>query len=137
MHKTQAVGKAPAAPTTIPNMNASLTYLQQVQERFDPQSDTYMEFLRILHGFLKSFRGDIEEAVAKAKATPTEGSQDSATEATESAAEGATAPQENVAEKRNRLFTETLGKIRELFAGHDDLVQGFEAFLPEDFEKKD
>jgi hypothetical protein len=51
---------------------------------------------------------------------------------------GATASQESpedVAKRRNERTTKALEDVKALFAGHDDLIKGFEEFLPNPSEK--
>ncbi|KAH8201377.1 hypothetical protein TruAng_004460 [Truncatella angustata] len=108
-----------------PNMNRSLDYLNQ--KTFSADSETYQEFLKILKEYYDAFRSDIEEVVAKHKA----------------AKEGPTAETastdgspDDVSKKRAERTTQALEDVKKLFAGHDDLIKGFEEFLPNP-EKQD
>ncbi|KAI1841319.1 hypothetical protein JX265_007921 [Neoarthrinium moseri] len=115
-------------PSANPNFNRSLDYLKQVQETFDAQSETYQQFLKILRDYYDAFRSDIEDVVAKHKAAKEAGTADPAKQ------DAAVAPvesAEDVSKKRNERTQQALEDVKKLFAGHDDLIQGFQAFLPQ------
>ncbi|KAK6085090.1 hypothetical protein SCUP234_02032 [Seiridium cupressi] len=120
-----------------PNMNRSLDYLKQVQgiltpiarqDTFSVDSETYQGFLTILKDYYDAFRSDIEEVVAKHKAAKEAGTTPETT-----APDGST---EDVTKRRNERTAKALEDVKALFAGHDDLIKGFEEFLPGTTEKQ-
>ncbi|KAK6218762.1 hypothetical protein LQW54_002687 [Pestalotiopsis sp. IQ-011] len=111
-----------------PNMNRSLDYLKRVQETFNAESETYQSFLKILKDYYDAFRSDIEAVVAKHQAA----------KQADTVQEDPAAQQESdedVTKKRNERTAQALEDVKTLFAGHDDLIKGFEDFLPATSEK--
>ncbi|ETS75404.1 hypothetical protein PFICI_12348 [Pestalotiopsis fici W106-1] len=116
----------PQAPSN-PNMNRSLDYLKQVQETFSADSETYQSFLKILKDYYDAFRSDIEAVVAQHQAAKKAGATADPAAKQES--------DEDVAKKRNDRTAKALEDVKTLFVGHDDLIRGFEEFLPGPSEK--
>ncbi|KAI0127663.1 hypothetical protein BJ170DRAFT_626275 [Xylariales sp. AK1849] len=92
--------------------------------RFDVQSETYQQFLQVLRDYYDAFRSDIEEVVAKHKATKSDG-------VAKMDGPEPDATNQDIRQKRDDRTLKALEDVKKLFKGHDDLIKGFEAFLPE------
>lgn len=94
-------------------------HLTTFQETFDAKSETYQQFLKILREYYDAFRKDVEEVVAQHQAAKAGG------DAVKPP------PPDYVSKRREERTRETLEEVKKLFVGHEDLIEGFEAFLPQ------